>query len=96
MGDDPQHILFKQSQMRPKSLKDPHITRVLGTPGTHIPNDMPPPHPHITRDMGIEVPKLGGPNFMQTPHRTTNENSIYPVDMKFDISLTFLHQSCRG
>ena len=40
----------------PKSLKDPHITRVLGTPGPHIPSDMGPPCPHITRDMGTGVP----------------------------------------
>ena len=53
----------------PKSLKDPHITRVLGTPGPHIPSDMAPPHPHITRDMGTGVPKLGGPHFTQTPDR---------------------------
>ena len=51
----------------PKSLKDPHITRVLGTPGPHIPSDMGPPRPHITRDMGTGVPKLGGPHFTQTP-----------------------------
>ena len=51
----------------PKSLKDPHITRVLETPGPHIPSDMGPPRPHITRDMGTGVPKLGGPHFTQTP-----------------------------
>ena len=29
----------------PKSLKGPHITRVLGTPGPHIPSDMGSPVP---------------------------------------------------
>ena len=79
MGDDPQHILFEQSQMRShllkcfqtlgvlKSLKDPHITRVVGTPGPHIPRDRGAPCPHITRDMGTGVPKLGGPHFTITP-----------------------------
>ena len=40
----------------PKSLMDPHITRVLETPGPHIPSDMGPSRPHITRDMGTGVP----------------------------------------
>ena len=68
----------------PKSLKDPHITRVLGTPGPHIPSDMPPPppHPHITRDMGTGVPKLGGPHFTQTPVKfetiAVEPNAFYP------------------
>ena len=51
----------------PKSLKGPHITRVLGTPGPHISSDMGLPRPHITRDMGTGVPILGGPHFTQTP-----------------------------
>ena len=51
----------------PKSLKGPHITRVLGTPGPHIPSDMGLPRPHITRDMGTGVPIWGGPHFTQTP-----------------------------
>ena len=51
----------------PKSLKGPHITRVLGTPGPHIPSDMGLSRPHITRDMGTGVPILGGPHFTQTP-----------------------------
>ena len=51
----------------PNSLKDPHITRVLGTPGPHIPSDMGLPRPHITRDMGTGVPILRGPHFTQTP-----------------------------
>ena len=47
----------------PKSLKDPHITKVLGTPGPQNFGDMgtlviwAPPPPHITRDMRTGVPK---------------------------------------
>ena len=37
------------------------------TPGPRIPSDMLPPRPHITRDMGTGVPKLGGPHFTRTP-----------------------------
>ena len=40
-------FLYVFSNCVPKSLKDPHITRVLGTPGPHIPSDMgPPPSPY--------------------------------------------------
>ena len=43
----------------PKSLTDPHITRVLGTPGPHIPSDMlPPPVP-----ISLGIWGRGSPNW---------------------------------
>ena len=45
----------------PKSLKDPHITRVLGTPGPHIPSDMPPVP--ISLGYGDRGPQIGGSPF---------------------------------
>ena len=52
-------------QLGPKSLKDPNTTRVLGTPGLHIPSDMdPPPCPQGYGDQG---PQNGDPHFTQIP-----------------------------
>ena len=46
----------------PKSLKDPHITRVLGIPGPHISSNMPP-----VPIYGDWDPQIGGSHFTQTP-----------------------------
>ena len=46
----------------PKSLKDPHITKVLGTPEPHIPSDMGPPVP-ISLGIWGRGPQIGGSPF---------------------------------
>ena len=77
----------------PKSLKSPHITRLLGTPGPHIPSDMGLPRPHITRNMGTGVPILGGPHFTQTPVHaelvTTNCVASYLKERTIVITINF-------
>ena len=59
-------IAYRTQTWVPQSLRDPHITRVLGTPGPQIPSDMGAWGPHITRNMGTGVSKLGGPHFTRT------------------------------
>ena len=59
------HIEHKHIEHKPwvpKSLRDPHITRVLGTPGPHIPSDMGAWGPHITRNRDWD-PQIGGSPF---------------------------------
>ena len=49
------YLLFSTVQIYlrgPKSLKEPHITRVLGPPRPHITSLLGPPGPHFSRGMG--------------------------------------------